>query len=127
MSEGYVSLHGYEEILNTITPWVHRCEHRGLFLKIFTDILLGESMDYLNLYLTVEDGQGYLQDANNLYAVLDDYYNIKADVMCDMARRVGLDFDDYRVSVAVTPDPDVLRDCLQRYARLTALLCTCPK
>ena len=89
-----------KEILEA-SPLVHRVEGNGTCLKIITDILLGVSYDYLNLYLSEEEGEFFLQDANNIYAVMDDFYELNEERLKNAAAKAGLDFADYRYSKTV--------------------------
>ena len=93
----------YKSVLSN-SNHIHRVEDNGEYLKIFTDILLGKSNDYLNLYLIFEDGDVGLSDSNNIYAILDDYYKVDDEMLADIADSVGLDYEEYRFTKWVTPE-----------------------
>lgn len=87
----------YVELLSSFDKGlIHQVRDEGDLVKIFTSFLLGESMDYLTLYLFEEDGEVYLTDANNIYMIMDDYYSIDPHSLEGIALEVGLSFDDCR-------------------------------
>lgn len=97
---------------------IHRVEDGDEYLKIYTDILLGISNDYLNLYLIFEDGEVGISDSNNIYAILDDYYRIDDNMLAEIAKVVGLDYDEYRFTKWVTTDS--LEEDISRFARVVS-------
>lgn len=105
----------YKQLLEK-SGMVHKVEEDDDYFKIYTDILLGKSNDYLNLYLIFEDGDVGLTDANNIFAVLDDYYKIDDDMLYEISRVAGLDYEEYRFTKWVTLDS--LKEDLERYARV---------
>ena len=104
----------YKKVLEGLDI-VHRIDDGDEYFKIYTDFLLGKSNDYLNLYLIFEDGDVGLSDANNIYAVLDDYYDVDDNMLADIARVVGLDYDEYRFTKWVTLDS--LKEDIERFGR----------
>lgn len=105
----------YKDVCNGL-PIVHRVEDAGNYLKIYTDILLGDSNDYLNLYLIFEDGDVGLSDSNNIYAILDDYYDITDQMLAEIANVVGLDYEEFRFTKWVTTLS--LEQDIGRFARI---------
>lgn len=105
----------YKDVCNGL-PTVHRVEDAGNYLKIYTDILLGDSNDYLNLYLIFEDGDVGLSDSNNIYAILDDYYEITDQMLAEIANVVGLDYEEFRFTKWVTTLS--LEQDIERFARI---------
>ncbi len=89
-------------LLNS-SSYVQRVEVDNDFIKIYTNILLGASDDYLNVYLIFEEGEMYLSDGNNIYMILDDYYEIEKDELAKLAKVNKFEFDNHRFLKQVTP------------------------
>ena len=99
---------------------VHRVFDEEDYLKLFTEILLGVSNDYLNLYIMEEDDGFYLIDCNNVYIVMDDFYDLNEDRLNKAAEEVGLTHDSYRFYDKITPK--TLEESLNKFAALVKIL-----
>ncbi|MBO6285792.1 MAG: hypothetical protein J6O18_05760 [Bacilli bacterium] len=103
------------------SPLVHRFDVDEEYLKIYTDILLGISNDYLNVYLIYEDGEWGLSDANNIYAILDDYYSIDEERLIAAGKEAGLIYQDYRF-LSYSVDENNLIPELEKFAKVVQIL-----
>lgn len=103
------------------SPLVHRFDVDEEYLKIYTDVLLGISNDYLNVYLICEDGEWGLSDANNIYAILDDYYSIDEERLIAAGKEAGLNYQDYRF-LSYPVDENNLIPELEKYAKVVQIL-----
>ena len=81
----------------TISSLVRRYEEDEGYIKIITNILLGKSNDYLNLYIIFEDDGLYLTDSNNIYMIMDDYYPIDEDKYNRVSEINCLTNDNFRL------------------------------
>ena len=114
-----MELNDFEEILS-ITNLIHDFRKADVYWELRTSILLGKSRDYLNLYLIPEDGVFYLSDSNNIYAVLDDYYDVDDEKLSKAANEVGLGYEEYRFHIAVTTE--TITTALLKYQKAVSAL-----
>lgn len=92
------------------------------YYKVITEFLLGISNDYLNVYLMYEEEIGwYLSDTNNIYAILDDYYELTEKMLRKAAEEAGLEFDNYGFYAMNITEENVVEN-LRRYQRAIELL-----
>ncbi len=99
---------------------VHRVIDEEDYLKLYTDILLGVSSDYLNLYIMEDDDGVYLIDCNNVYAIMDGFYDLNEERMEKAAIEAGLIYDAYRFYIKITPSK--LEDGIKRFGVLVKAL-----
>ena len=116
------------ELLNQDAE-MHRCEAHlhGEYYKVYTDYLLGISNDYLPLYLIEEDGEWGFSDANTIYAILTDFYEVTEERLKEAGKAAGLQYDAYRF-LAYPVDEGNVVEAAHKFGKVVAyLLKTCPR
>lgn len=77
-------------------PMVHSIDDSRKYLKIYTNILLGESQNYLNLFLVWDEEGACLTDSNEIYAQLDDYYDLTEESLALLAAKYDIEFNRFQ-------------------------------
>lgn len=102
------------------SPLVNRIEESGEYFKIYTNILVGDTDTFLNLYLIFDEDEVCLSDSNEIYRICEGYYELSDENLENLAKIVELDYNYYRFTKIVTADS--INFELEKFEKLIGLV-----
>ena len=101
-------------------PLIHSVSDEGTYLKIFTEILMGETDTFLNLFLIFNDDEVCLTDSNEVFNLCEGFYDLPDEKLADFARYVGLDYNKFRFTKIVNLNNIIME--IQKFDKLKDLI-----